>query len=237
MFKERFPFSTGFALSMDSCPRFVDTAPLRRCELPHCVSGKVKLMRVQTVKVATHQKSTIARTICAAFAAYSTSERALENCNLLIMIPQIGDFIAIATLAANVSQALNSSRGSEFEYTSLSNTLKSIGQAMVQAEGLCMEWHMCSMDDICKDARRLERLKSIIQDITKERDECKALINGFNQDFKSYARAFDKTCTDKMHQEVKKLTWIAHKQGLATLENRLSEHLQVLQLLLYAFCQ
>jgi hypothetical protein len=234
MFQERFPFSTGygnFALSMDSCPRFVDTAPLRRCELPQ------KLMRVQTVKVASHQKSTIARTICAAFAAYSTSERALENCNLLIMIPQIGDFIAIATLAAKASQALNSSRGSEFEYTSLSNTLKSIGQAMVQAEGLCMEWHMCSMDDICKDARRLERLKSIIQDITKERDECKALINGFNQDFKSYARAFDKTCTDKMHQEVKKLTWIAHKQGLATLENRLSEHLQVLQLLLYAFCQ
>ena len=153
------------------------------------------------------------------------------------MIPQIGDFIAMAALAAKAFQALDSSRGSNVEFNSLLNTLKALGQAMWQAEALCMECHTSSFGDAYKNPRRLELLESIASDITKEREECEALITHFLKSFASYTRTFLEGDAGKIRSGFKKLTWAGRKDEVAVLEKRLNGHLQALQIHLWTFSQ
>src|SRR4051812_7462325 len=111
------------------------------------------------------------------------------------MIPQIGDFFAIAALAANACQALNSSQGSKAGFTSLRATLEALRKAMIQAEAVCMEHRTSYISDRDKDSRRLEDLDLITKAIEEERNECNALLSQFNEDFKMYTKAF--TGSDK----------------------------------------
>jgi hypothetical protein len=115
------------------------------------------------------------------------------------MIPQIGDFIAITSLALKAFQALDSSRGSKYEFTSLEDSLQALKQAIVQIDELCMEYHASSLD-------------SVKHNITKEREECEALITQFSNDFASYHKAFTQPGTGKLHQRVRMLKWIGHKE-------------------------
>src|SRR5437016_3871818 len=105
------------------------------------------------------------------------------------MIPQIGDFIAIAAVAAKAYRALDSTRGSEYEFTSLRSTLKALSQAMLQAEALCMEYHTSAFNDAYKDPHHFQLLNSVASDVAKERKECEALITQFMENFASYSRA------------------------------------------------
>jgi hypothetical protein len=151
---------------------------------------------------------------------------------------QVSDFIAIATLATTVFQALSSSRGSKFEFTSLLGTLEALSQAIVQAEALCVRCHALSSDDISTDPSRLERLERldlIADEIIKERKECEALVTHFNKKFVAYREAFVEPGRGMMRQSLRKLTWIGRRHEAATLEKRLNTHLQALQLRLYAF--
>jgi hypothetical protein len=150
---------------------------------------------------------------------------------------QIGDFIAIATLAARAFQALNSSRGSKFEFTSLLSTLKMLSNAMLQAEALCIGCHTSPSDDTFTDPSRLELLDSIAREIAKEREECEALIEQFLKDFAAYNEAFLEPGIGKMRQGLRKLTWIGHRDEATALEKRLNTHMQALQLHLYTYCQ
>ncbi len=148
------------------------------------------------------------------------------------MIPQIGDFVTIAELTAKVIQALNTSRGSKFEFLSLLNTLEALHQAAWQAEALCVA---SSLDYTYKDTRCHEFLNSVVCAITREREECQSLINKFSEDFPSYIKVFTKEGTGKMHQRARSLTWMGCKEEVATLEKRLNGHLQALQLQLCRF--
>jgi hypothetical protein len=151
------------------------------------------------------------------------------------MIPQIGDFIAIAGLAAKAYKALDSSRGSKFEFTSLLNTLEALSQAVLQAEALCMECQTFSFDDIYENLRRLELLDPVAFGITKEQMECEALIEQFLTDFSSCTKTFTNPGTGMMRPGVRKLTWIGHKAEIAALEKRFNGHLEALQSYLCAF--
>ncbi|KAI9786687.1 MAG: hypothetical protein M1839_006238 [Geoglossum umbratile] len=151
------------------------------------------------------------------------------------MIPQIGDFIAMATLATKAFQALDSSRGSKFEFNSLLDTLKALGQAMWQAEALCMECHTTLFSNMSKDPRRLQLLESIAGDISKEREHCEALITHFLKGFSSYTRSFSEGDIGKVRLGIKKLTWAGRKDEVAVLEKRLNAHLQALQIYLWNF--
>jgi hypothetical protein len=148
---------------------------------------------------------------------------------------QVGDFIAIATLATTVFQALSSTRGSKFEFTSLLSTLEALSQAVVQAEALCKGYHALSSDDMSTDPSRLERLDSIADEIAKEREECKALVAQFNKVFVAYKEAFVDPGRGIIRQSLRKLTWIGRRYEAATIEKRLNTHLQALQMHLYAF--
>jgi hypothetical protein len=149
---------------------------------------------------------------------------------------QIGDFIAIATLAARAFQALHSTRGSKFEYTSLLSTLEALSQAMVQAEALCIRYHTWSPDNTPIDPAHLERLNSIAHEINKELKECQALIDQFFKDFAAYNEAFVESGGGMIRQGLRKLTWIGHRDEAAILEKLLNSHMQSLQLRLSAFC-
>jgi hypothetical protein len=153
------------------------------------------------------------------------------------MIPQIGDFIAIATLATRACQALNSTRGSKFEFTSLLSTLKALIQAVLQAEALCIGCHTSSSQNTSTDPSHLELLDSIARDITKERKECEALFAQFMKNFAEYNNAFVEPRIDMIREGLRKLTWIGRSDEAAALEMRLSAHMQALQLHLHTFCQ
>jgi hypothetical protein len=148
---------------------------------------------------------------------------------------QVGDFIALATLATTVFQALSSTQGSKFEFTSLLITLEALSQAMVQAEALCIGCHAFSPDDTSTDPFRLEHLDSIADEIVKERKECEALVTKFKEKFVAYKEAFVEPGRGMICQSLRKLTWIGRRYEAATLEKRLNTHLQALQLHLYAF--
>jgi len=153
------------------------------------------------------------------------------------MCLQIGDFITIATLATKAFQALNSTRGSKFEFTSLLSMLKALSQAMLQAEALCIGYHTSSSDNSSIDPSHLELLDSIAREITKERKECEALITQFLKNLAAYNEAFVEPGIGMMRQGLRKLTWIGHREEAAALEKRLGAHMQALQLNLYTFCQ
>src|SRR5437762_11688395 len=53
----------------------------------------------------------------------------------------IGDFISLITLTTAVFQALSSSHGSKIEFQTLLSTLRSLSQAMCQAEALCVGYY------------------------------------------------------------------------------------------------
>lgn len=151
---------------------------------------------------------------------------------------QIGDFIAIATLATTVFQALSSSRGSKFEFTSLLDTLEALREAMVQAAALCTGCHWLSPKDKPTDPsllKRLDRLNSIADELVKERDKCKALVTQFNEKFVAYKEAFVEPGRGIIRQNLRKLSWIGRRYEAATLEKRLNTHLQAFQLQLHAF--
>jgi len=150
---------------------------------------------------------------------------------------QIGDFIAIATLAVRAFQALNSARGSKFEFTSLLSTLKALSQAMLQAEAVCIGCHTSSSDNTSTDPFHLELLDSIAREIRKEQMECEALITQFLKNFAAYNEAFTEPGIGMIRQSLRKLTWIGRRVEAAALERRLNSHMQALQLHLYTFCQ
>ena len=145
------------------------------------------------------------------------------------MVLQIGDFIAIANLAAKACQALSSSQGSKAEFTSLLAALKALCSAMIQAEAVCMEYHI---SDTHQDPRRLD---SIARDIAKESSECKALVSQFLEDFESYRKAFTDPDKGKLYQGYKGLTLPFRKDELARVEKRLNQHLQAMQFRLYSY--
>src|ERR1700722_8525626 len=138
------------------------------------------------------------------------------------MNPQIGDFIALASLAAKAFQALNSTRGSKFEFTSLLNTLESLSEAMLQAEELCIGCHTSSFDNTSKDLGQLDLLDSVAYNISKERKECEALIQRFMENFAPYNEAFMEPGIGKIRQGVRKLTWIGRQDEIAVWEKRLN---------------
>ncbi|KAH0551362.1 hypothetical protein GP486_007423 [Trichoglossum hirsutum] len=152
------------------------------------------------------------------------------------MLPQIGDFIAIASLAAKAANALDSSRGSKFEFTSLLNSMKALGQAMLRAEALCMECHTSSFN-AHNDPHRAGLLHDIAADIASERKECEALVSHFLKSFKSYHAAFVGSPNEKMRRGFKELTWIWRKEEAAMLEKQLDGHVQTMQLHLWTFYQ
>ena|SRR5579862_537401 len=150
------------------------------------------------------------------------------------MIPQISDFITIASLATKAFQALDSSRGSKFEFSSLLSTLKAVGQAMWQAKALCVEFYTPSSGSADKDPCHPE---TIAHGIVKECEECKALIIHFLKNFASYAEAFSERGAGKLHTGVKMLTWAGRRDEVEVLEKRLNERLQTLQIHLLTFSQ
>ena len=150
---------------------------------------------------------------------------------------QIGDFIAIATLATTVIQALNSARGSKFEFTSLLSALNAMKYAMLQAEKFCIECHASPSCNNSTDPFRLERLDSIGHEITTERKECEALLEQFLKNFEAYNDAFMEPGIGMVRQSLKKLTWMGCRDEAATLEKRLNAHMQAFQLHLHTYCQ
>jgi hypothetical protein len=152
------------------------------------------------------------------------------------MLPQIGDFIVIASLAAKAVNALDSSRGSKFEFTSLLNSLKALGQSMLRAEALCMECHTFSFGAY-NDPHQADLLNAIASDISKERKECEVLVSHFLTSFKPYHAAFAGSHKGKIHRGFKELTWMWRKEEAAMLEQRLNGHVQAMQLHLWTFYQ
>jgi hypothetical protein len=150
---------------------------------------------------------------------------------------QIGDFIAIATLAARAFQALNSTRGSKFEFISLLRTLEALSQVMLQAEALCIRYHMSPTVNTSTDPSHLKLLDSIAHEINKEREECQALIDQFFNNFAGYKEAFVELGGGMMHRDFKKLTWMGRRDEATALEKRLNTHMQALQFHLSTFSQ
>jgi hypothetical protein len=153
------------------------------------------------------------------------------------MFLQIGDFIAIATLATTAYQALNSTRGSKFEFTSLLSTLEALKQAMLQAGRLCSGCHTLSSNNKSTDPSHLELLDSTAREITKELEECRAVLDQFSENFAPYTEAFVELGGGMMRQGLRKLTWIGRRDEAAVYEKRLNTHMQALQLHLCTFCQ
>ena len=145
---------------------------------------------------------------------------------------QFGDFVAIAALATKAIQAVSSSRGSKSEFDSLVKTLEALRQAALQADTLGMT---SSFDAAPKDKGLAVFLNSVATAITKERKECEALIDKFLGDFAAYVNTFMGARTGRMYQGARSLTWVVHKNEIATLERLLNARLQALQLLLCRF--
>ena len=148
---------------------------------------------------------------------------------------QVGDFIAIANLAAKACQALSSSKGSKAQFTSLLTTLKAVGQAMIHAEAVCMEYHTFPLSETCQEKSRRDRLDEIAEEIVKQRNECDELLSDFLFRFKSYEIAFIKQDPGLIKQGYKSLVFQFRKDEVATFEKELHDRLQAMQLLLNSF--
>ena len=151
------------------------------------------------------------------------------------MYLQVGDFIAIATLATNICQALSSSRGSKTQFTSLVKTLQALSQAMLQAETLVIACQS-SLDLHCTDKTRLAFLDSVAEGIVKERQACEALLIHFLTRFQGYTEAFVEQSKGYWKGNFAKLTWMGKKSEADTLESRIKSHMQALQLHLHTYC-
>ena len=145
---------------------------------------------------------------------------------------QFSDFVAIATLATNAIQAISSARGSKYEFNSLVKTLEALRQTALQADTLGLNF---SFGVAPKDKGLVMFLNSVATAITKERKECESLVNKFLDDFAAYVNTFRGAHTSRMHQGARSLTWMAHKNEIATLERLLNARVQALQLLLCRF--
>jgi hypothetical protein len=154
------------------------------------------------------------------------------------MLLQVGDFIAVANLTVKACQALSSTRGSKAQCTSLVETLKAVGKAMIQAEAVFMEYHTSSFSDTCQNQGRMKLLDSIAEGITKECSQCRSLVSSFLERFQSYSKVFDKPDSGLMtrgNQAYKSMAFQFRKEEIASMEERLHEHLQALQLHLNSF--
>jgi len=150
------------------------------------------------------------------------------------MILQVGDFIVIAQLAVKACQALSSAKGSKAEYLSLHTTLKALCNAMIQAEGVCMEYYASYISETYQDPRQPSRLDSIARDIVEERIGCERIVSQFLKDYESYTKAFTEQGKGKMYQGYKSLILPFRKDELASVEKRLNKHLQAMQLHFYS---
>ena len=154
------------------------------------------------------------------------------------MIPSIGDFVAIAGLCGKAYQALSSAKGSKAEYRSLLNTLKSLSQAMLQAEAMCMEFVTSSYESAPKDKHRLERLEDVAHLISTEREGCALAITDFLKENAAYTKAFAEEKVNVLRQGTRKLMWpVASRQSAEVFERRINGHFQALQLHLLNFYQ
>ena len=153
------------------------------------------------------------------------------------MIPAIGDFIAIAGLAGKAYQALSSGKGSKAEYRSLLATLKSLSQAMLQAEAMCMDFVTSSYDSLPKDKLRLERLEEAASLISTEREGCALAITDFLKENAAYTKAFAEEKVNVLKQGTRKLMWVANRPSAEVFERRINGHFQALQLHLLNFYQ
>lgn len=147
---------------------------------------------------------------------------------------QVGDFLAVAVLTTQIVKALSASKGSKFEFTSLTTTLKALSQAMLQAEAVAIEFNTSFDPDFCENSQLQARISIIAKDILREKDECKRLIDSFMRDYGSYTKAFIET-KNKLRSNIRKLTWAMCKDEVASFEKRLQSHLQALQMSLNAY--
>lgn len=152
------------------------------------------------------------------------------------MIPSVGDFISLAGLAGKAYQALSSAKGSKVEYRSLLGTLKSLSQAMLQAEAMCMEF-VTSYDSVPKDKLRLERLEEVALLISGERAGCADCINAFLHENGSYTKAFTGSKVNPLRLGTRKLMWTVNRPSAELFERRINGHVQALQLHLLTFYQ
>ena len=151
------------------------------------------------------------------------------------MIPQIGDFVAVALVAAKIINALNNSRGSKSEFISILHTLTALSQALWRAEQLWIDYQTTRNETLFNDKRRQQSINAIATDMNRERDECTVLMAQFMEDLKSYKKAFLHPDASLGRQVVRKLSWIGEKERIASFEKRLHGHLKAFEMHLGAF--
>ena len=147
---------------------------------------------------------------------------------------QVGDFIAVANLAAQVCQALSATSGSKAQFESLLAILNAVGQAMIRAEAACMEFYS-SLSNCSDEKDKYLHIDEVADDIVIQRNQCDALLASFLHRYKSYQKSFIGQGSGRLKQGYKSLVFQIHKEDIIKFEKELQGRLQALQLLLNTF--
>jgi hypothetical protein len=138
------------------------------------------------------------------------------------MLPGIGDFIALATLATRIAKALGDSYGSSAEYQDLTEEFKSLSSTLT------------FVVEQLSDVTLTPQCQNIVENITSE---TRSTIEKFHKSIESYAQALGSGASHRRRDLPRniwyKICWSLFKKGdIVATKTKLTQHQMRIQFLL-----
>jgi hypothetical protein len=144
----------------------------------------------------------------------------------------VGDFVAGASLIADIVRSLNDVKGSRSEYRALSETLQSLNQALTVSHIVYLQW-----DTVVTHPQYGNNASTLLKGMGEARRKCLDLMQTFLNKTGHYDDAFIQERGNRASRGFKKVTWLFKKGDVKALREELNIQLQILQEFTNAFFQ
>jgi hypothetical protein len=144
----------------------------------------------------------------------------------------VGDFVAGASLIADIVRSLNDVKGSKSEYRALSETLQSLNQALTVSHIVYLQW-----DTVVIHPQYENNASTLLKGMGEARQKCLDLMQSFLYKTGHYDDAFIQDRGNRASRDFKKVTWLFKKGDVKALREELNIQLQILQEFTNAFFQ
>ena len=141
------------------------------------------------------------------------------------MLPGIGDFIALATLATQIAKALSDSYGSSAEYQDLIEEFRSLSSTLT------------IVDQQLSAVTLTPQSQNLVEHITSETEQCRSTIEKFHKSIESYKQALGPGASHRRRDLPRniwyKICWSLFKKGdIVATKTKLTQHQMRIQFLL-----
>jgi hypothetical protein len=141
------------------------------------------------------------------------------------MLPGIGDFITLATLATQIAKALSDSYGSSAEYQDLIEEFRSLSSTLT------------FVVEQLSPVTLTPQSQNLVKHITSETARCRSTIEKFHKSIESYKRALGSGAShrrrDLPRNIWRKIWWSLFKKGdIVATKTKLSQHQTRIHILL-----